>query len=108
MDRWISTDARVELAVGGRYSYGWDEEGPLKSGPLRILALEPPHRLVISWREARAIGTVTWRLEPAGREGRSTRLRLVHEGLGAIPGILRDYNMGWWEFLIRLPALAAA
>lgn len=108
MNRWISTDAHVELEVGGRYSFGWDEEGPRNSGPLRILALEPPRRLVISWREAGAIGTVTWRLEPAGPEERSTRLRLVHEGVGALPGILRDYSIGWWEFLIRLPDLAAA
>lgn len=107
MNRWIATDARVELQVGGRYSYGWDEEGPVGSGPLRILRLEPPSLLVISWREAGAIGTVTWRLEAAG-DGRSTRLHLVHEGLGAHPGILRDYNIGWWEFLIRLPSLAAA
>jgi uncharacterized protein YndB with AHSA1/START domain len=106
MNRWISTDAYVELQPGGRYSYGWDEEGPLNSGPLRVLAVEPPIRLVISWREAGAIGTVTWRLEPTG-QGRSTRLHLVHEGLGAVPGILSDYTIGWWEFLIRLPDLAA-
>ncbi len=107
MNRWISRDAHVELQVGGRYSYGWDEESPLTSGPLRILALQPPRRLVISWREAGAIGTVTWRLEPVGSDEHATRLHLVHEGLGAVPGILRDYSIGWWEFLIRLPALAA-
>lgn len=107
LNRWISRDAHVELTVGGRYSYGWDENAPHGYGPLRIVALEPPRRLVVSWREAGAVGTVTWTLEPL-EGGRATHLRLVHEGLGVIPGILRDYTVGWWEFLIRLPALAAA
>lgn len=45
---------------------------------------------------------VTWRLADAGEGGRGTRLRLVHEGLRDVPGVLRDYHLGWWEFLIGL------
>ncbi len=106
LDRWIARKASVELRVGGRFSYGWDEDGPYGSGPLRILALEPPGLLRVSWREVGGLGTVTWHLQETA-DGR-TRLRLVHEGLGSLPGVLRDYHVGWWEFLTGLRWLMEA
>jgi len=33
LDRWIAKQAFVELRFGGRYSYGWNEDGPHGSGP---------------------------------------------------------------------------
>jgi len=43
----------------------------------RVLDLDPPRRLRISWHGGPLESTVTWRLEP---EGAGTRLFLDHEG----------------------------
>lgn len=110
LNRWMAKDAYVELRAGGRYSYGWPKEddryGTEQFGPQRILALEPPHRLVISWvSEGGFRGTITWTLAEVD-QGRTTRMRLIHEGLAQTPGVLRDYHLGWWEFLTGLQYLA--
>lgn len=101
LNRWVARDARVELRVGGRYSYGWAEEGS-QYGPMQIVALEPPRLLAFSWLSSGVVGTVSWHLEPADEAGQSTRLRLVHEGLKKQPGILKDYDIGWWDYLAAL------
>jgi uncharacterized protein YndB with AHSA1/START domain len=99
MNRWIARDAQVDVQVGGRYSYGWPEEAG-KYGPMNILELDPPHRLVISWHEGGVVSRVSWNLSPDGVA--ATRLRLTHEGLSSHPGVLRDYRIGWWDYLAAL------
>ena len=59
LNRWMAKEAYVELRAGGRYSYGWAEE-QTSFGPQHIVALDPPERLAVSWRnEDGTSGVVT-------------------------------------------------
>ncbi len=64
------------------------------------LELHPPHDLVISWRAASVTGSVTWRLSAAG-DG-ETLLVMTHDGLPDDTGVRRDYDIGWWDFLVEM------
>lgn len=99
LNRWVARDAAVELQVGGRYSYGWEAEHTGEYGPQRITALEPPHLLAFSWVSKSVLGTVTWTLDPTPG---GTLVRVLHEGLPERPGLLRDYHVGWWDYLASL------
>jgi uncharacterized protein YndB with AHSA1/START domain len=79
----------------------------------RVLAVEPPRLLRISWASSGVDTTVTWRLEP---EGGGTRLFLEHEGFDEgdprQQAVQRVLGGGWRGHLVRrleetLAALAA-
>jgi uncharacterized protein YndB with AHSA1/START domain len=99
MNRWIAKNASIDLRVGGRYSYGWPED---RDGPLTIVELDPPRRLVVSWRAADVLGTVRWELTGGDR---ATALVLTHEGLPDHAGVRRDYDIGWWDFIVDMKRL---
>jgi uncharacterized protein YndB with AHSA1/START domain len=97
LERYIAQKAIVEPRAGGRYSFGWQNDGPIK-----ILELVPNEKLSYSWWYERPEDTiVTWALEGSG--GR-TRLVLVHSGFGA-DRLSEDFRTGWLAFLVRIKAL---
>jgi len=93
LDRWIAATAVVEPRAGGRYSFGWDH------GPMKIIELDPPERLVYSWHNNGWLDTVVdWRIAP---EGMYTRATVRHTGF--VDGRPFDgYQIGWRDFLVRL------
>lgn len=100
LNRWMAADATVEQVVGGKYDMGWGEGD---GRPVKILDLEPDHRLVLSWADPKEQDTmVTWTLE--GSEG-ATRITLVHGGFAG-GRTLDDYYGGWADFLVRLKFLS--
>jgi uncharacterized protein YndB with AHSA1/START domain len=97
LDRWISAKAEIEPEVGGRFTFGWVGEGPVK-----ILDLVPNQRLSYSWHhEGEPDTIVTWTLE--GSSGR-TRLLLVHSGFQA-DRESEDFRTGWLKHVLWLKAL---
>lgn len=97
LERYIAKKAVVEPRVGGRYSFGWKNDGPVK-----ILDLVANEKLSYSWWYKRPEDTiVTWTLEGSG--GR-TWLILEHSGFG-VDRSSEDYRTGWLAFLVRIKAL---
>jgi uncharacterized protein YndB with AHSA1/START domain len=100
LDRFWGSETTIEPQVGGRYDYGWG------GGPLKVLAIDRPNLLSISWDEgdgsASGVETVvTWRLAESG--GR-TRVTLTHTGFA--PTTETDgLDIGWYGFLLSLKAL---
>jgi len=98
INRWIAKDAKVDLQVGGEYSYGWPYDGPTK-----ILELEPNRKLSHGWAawgdEPPSI--ITWELEESG--GR-TRLTLTHSGF-APDHPPSGEQVGWLNFMNWLKSL---
>ncbi|MFI6599147.1 SRPBCC domain-containing protein [Nonomuraea sp. NPDC050536] len=100
---WMGEYALLDPSPGGRFEL--DVKGVPVRG--RILDLDPPHRLVVSWGYAGSgrlppgASTVEVRLTP---EGAGTRVELQHRDLPADerPG----HVSGWSHYLDRL-ALAA-
>lgn len=68
----------------------------------RIIAVDPPHRIVFEWQGGKA-GTVTITLTG---EGDRTRLVLDHDGLRG-PNDARNYGGGWHAHLAVLEARIA-
>jgi len=102
MDVFLSNGAKVDLRVGGEYTYGWQENG-VDGGPTRLLDLDPGRRLVTDWfYPGDSEGTqVTWEVSS---EGGKTTVTLTHSGFAAtddIPG----YVHGWAAFLGALKAM---
>lgn len=103
LNRWIASAAIVEPAIGGVYSYGW--RYPLggrevEGGPLRILDLVEPERLVTDWPDWRGddsvpMQTISWRLDDLGDR---TRVALVHSGFVRTADV-SDFPFGWPHFL---------
>jgi uncharacterized protein YndB with AHSA1/START domain len=75
----------------GEYDFGWEGGGPIK-----ILELEPNHKLTYSWHYEDTV--VTWILEDS--EG-GTRLTVVHSGF-AKDRSTDDYTAGWLKFINSL------
>ncbi len=98
LNRWIATQATVELRPGGLYSYGWEEIGH-PGYPLKVESFDPPRRLVHTWDDDGFVERVTWTLIPL-REGTATRLLLHHEMHDPANG--EGYRIGWPGFLNRL------
>lgn len=97
LERYIAEKATVEPRVGGRYSFGWKNDGPIK-----ILDLVPNEKLSYSWVYKDEPETVVmWTLEGSGGK---TRLVLVHSGF-APDRVSEDYGTGWLGFLNRIKAL---
>jgi uncharacterized protein YndB with AHSA1/START domain len=91
MNRYFGRDAVVEPRVGGTYSYGWDE-----GGPVRILEILPPSRLSFTWEYENEPSTVvTWTLQGSGSK---TRVTISHSGFGS-EARQDAYRAGWSSFL---------
>ena len=104
MDPDLPGTPEVDLRVGGRYSFGWEQAGqPL--GPQEILELDPERRLVYSWaHEGDATHRTEWTLEPLGQD--RTRLTVRQVGTDG-PREFCGYTNGWAGFLIALRREAA-
>ena len=97
LDRFFATKAVVEPQVGGRYSFGWEDGGPVK-----ILELDQDAKLAYAWEYEHEPDTVVaWTLENSGG---GTRLMLVHSGFGAETWT-EEYACGWLNCLNRLKFL---
>ncbi|MEO7095405.1 MAG: SRPBCC family protein, partial [Polyangiales bacterium] len=102
------SDAEVDLRVGGAYRIG----NLLPDGKVLWIAgefevVEPPHRLVYSWRidqETTAGSRVTVRFEPRGT---GTEVIVVHERIDS-EATRADHEKGWLGCLDGLAAMFAA
>lgn len=100
LERWIAEPGKavVEPRVGGRYDFGWGDEG----GPIGILEITPYTRLSYSWRfEGEPDTVVTWTLDGSG--GKS-QLVLKHVGF-TDDSLFDSYATGWGKFLNRVKHL---
>jgi len=104
LERYLADKATVEPRVGGKIDFGWEGgQGRAKGGchgPIKILELEPDHKLSYSWLFQEET-VVTWVLEDS--EG-GTRLTLVHSGFGKDRST-DDYTCGWWKFINSLKSM---
>jgi uncharacterized protein YndB with AHSA1/START domain len=105
--RWIGISAELDPRPGGRFRF---EVMPGQFCEGRYVAVERPHRLVLSWgwvdeRMGVPPGSsqVEVTLRPVGESNDATLVRLVHTGLGADATLLHDD--GWTRFLERLEAV---
>jgi uncharacterized protein YndB with AHSA1/START domain len=94
LERYIADKATVDPRVGGKYDFGWG------GGPIKILELEPNHKLTYSWNFGEDT-VVTWVLEDS--DG-GTRLTLVHSGFGKDRST-DDYTTGWLKFVNGLKSM---
>lgn len=104
MTAWMGQHARLDPRAGGDFAV--DIAGYAIRG--EYLAVERPHRVVVSWGIAGSpdlppgSSTVAFTLIPTAR---GTRVELVHSGL---PDTERDGHAdGWTHFLPRLRIVAA-
>lgn len=98
LDRWMTAKSAVEPVVGGRMSFGWPSEGPV-----RILSIVPNERLSYSWEHPNDPETVvTWALEAPNGRRTATRLTLVHSGFGRDS---EDFRTGWLKHVLWMKAL---
>jgi uncharacterized protein YndB with AHSA1/START domain len=98
LDRWMTAKSTVEPVVGGRMSFGWPDEGPV-----RILSIVPSEELSYSWAHPNDPETlVTWTLEAPNGGRTATRLTLVHSGFGRDP---EDFRTGWLKHMVWMKAL---
>jgi uncharacterized protein YndB with AHSA1/START domain len=103
MLRWMGEHAQLEPAPGGAFSV--DIRGVPVRG--RYLAVEPPHRLVVSWGHAGSerlppgASTLEVRLS---RRGTGTLVEIVHRDLPE-PEATR-HQAGWRRFLRQLATAA--
>lgn len=83
LERWFPLEARVEPGEGGEVWMSWKNEF---EGASRILAWEPPRRLLTTWGELDGSAATGQRTEYLleGREG-GTFLRVVTSGFGDDP-----------------------
>jgi uncharacterized protein YndB with AHSA1/START domain len=99
LDRWMTANSIVEPVEGGRISFGWTTDGPV-----RILEIVPNEKLSYSWEHADDPETiVTWTLEAPDGRRTATRLTLVHSGFGARD--TEDFRTGWLKHLSWMKAL---
>jgi uncharacterized protein YndB with AHSA1/START domain len=95
-DLYRTTSHSADLRRGG----AWRSEGEGADGkPFAVsgeyLEIDPPRRLVMTWKpdwDAGSVTTVTYLLE-ATEDG--TRLTLRHEGFGARADSCRSHSQGW-------------
>ena len=109
LQSFLAPRAEVDLRVDGTFSalfFPGNPPGERGAEGMRIVALEPPDRLLITWdspvefgpiREQRALVEV--RVEPVGEE--STRISLRHFGWGDGEGWsdVRTYFVGAWRIV---------
>lgn len=106
MSKWLSPKSKVDLRVGGEYSFGWTQEKDgvqEPAGPRKILELEPNQKLTYDWYYGDEPPTqATWTIEAAS--GGKTRLTVTHSGFGPSCDVT-DYISGWSSFLVLGKAL---
>jgi uncharacterized protein YndB with AHSA1/START domain len=107
--RWIGISADLRPLPGGRFHF---EVAPGQFCAGQYVIVERPGRLVFTWGWTDpgfglppGTSRVEVTLTRAGDDARSTRLRLVHTGLGGDLGLLHDD--GWSRFLARLASVTA-
>ncbi len=99
IDRWMTAKSTFEPVVGGRVSFGWGTEGPV-----RILTLLPDEELSYSWEHGNDPETVvTWTLEAPNGRRTATRLTLVHSGFGERD--TEDFRTGWLKHVVWMKAM---
>lgn len=99
LDRWMTAKSAVDPVVGGRMSFGWGTEGPV-----RILSIVPNEKLSYSWEHANDPETlVTWTIEAPNGAKAATRLTLVHSGFGERD--TEDFRTGWLKHVVWMKAL---
>jgi uncharacterized protein YndB with AHSA1/START domain len=111
LTRWIGISADIEPRPGGRFRF---EVLPGQYCLGRYEIVEEPRRLVFTWGWSDpsmgvppGSSTVEVTLAPAGADGLSTRLRLVHRYLPGHDRGRRLHDDGWGRFLTRLAAVLA-
>jgi uncharacterized protein YndB with AHSA1/START domain len=108
---WVMPVEGFAPVVGQRFTFrarpmpGWD--GVINC---EVLAVEPPHRLVLRWQgsQMRNPTTVTWALTASGG---GTLLRIEHQGFDGLGGaVLRLMHRSGWRGMVRrrLPHLLHA
>jgi uncharacterized protein YndB with AHSA1/START domain len=107
--RWIGISADLEPRPGGRFRF---EVMPGQFCEGQYVVVNRPSRLVFTWGWTEpgfglppGTSRVEVTLASSGPASRSTRLRLVHNGLAGDLGVLHDD--GWSRFLARLAGILA-
>jgi uncharacterized protein YndB with AHSA1/START domain len=114
MTRWWGSDDTYrttkwtgDVRVGG----AWVAEGIGRDGAFSVhgefLEVDPPHKLVQTWRAAwdgNHATTITYRLEPITG---GTRVTLRHEGFGDRAESYRGHSEGWERVLTWLQTYLA-
>jgi uncharacterized protein YndB with AHSA1/START domain len=106
LNRWIATDADVDVQPGGNYSYGWDEVEDGKStavGPKMILEVDSGSFLHHDWFYTNEPETeVRWEIDGDSSE---CEVRLLHSGFdGQVDTAM--YMQGWAGYFGALKAVA--
>jgi uncharacterized protein YndB with AHSA1/START domain len=101
---WMGDRAVVDPRPGGEFIVFFED----RAVEGRYIALEPPHRLVISWGRAGSQefppGSSTLEVE-LKREASGTRVEVIHSGLPESE--TPRHALGWQHYLARLSAVAA-
>jgi uncharacterized protein YndB with AHSA1/START domain len=97
--RWSFDIPHFEPEEGFDFTFNGEKDGKPFVHFCRVTEVIPEKKLAYSWRyeNVRGISYVTWELFP---EGRKTRLRLTHEGLGNFahagePWARGNFEAGW-------------
>jgi uncharacterized protein YndB with AHSA1/START domain len=105
LQEWMSpigtVEAEVDLRVGGALRIVMRGDGTVIEHFGEYLEIEPPRRLVFTWRSpftGAEPSLVTLELEPEGAS--ATQLRLVHSRL--LESALTSHRDGWGAMLDRL------
>jgi uncharacterized protein YndB with AHSA1/START domain len=102
MARWIGT-YEGERAVGATGTFTMTHEDEPAAQPMRIVACEPPRRLVVEWVQQDGD---PWRVDlDLSTEDRRTVLRFVQ--VFAADADVPDYALGWHWYLDKFGAEVA-
>lgn len=104
INRWIATDAKVSLEVGGDYNYGWLYEGT-DVGAAKIIDLIPDRRIAAQtpdFGEEYPPSVMTWELE---ENNGKTRVIFTHSGFADDKDNSGIYS-GWRAFLNWVRSIA--
>jgi uncharacterized protein YndB with AHSA1/START domain len=108
-DTYRTTEWDSDLRVGGRWrAAGRSKDGQVFTVEGEYLELEPPRKLVHSWKPVWDNGnvtTVTYRLETV--DG-ATRVTVRHDGFVARPQACDSHRQGWERVLGWLRGYASA
>jgi uncharacterized protein YndB with AHSA1/START domain len=99
-DTYRTTEWEGDLRVGGRWrAVGRMQDGRLFAVEGQYLELDPPRRLVQSWKpdwDSGHVTTVTYRLDTVGG---ATRVTVRHEGFAGRPQACESHAQGWERVL---------
>jgi len=108
-DTYRTTEWEADLRVGGRWrAAGRGRDGQPFTVEGEYLELDPPRKLVQSWRPVWDNGhvtTVSYRLDTIGA---STRVTVRHDGFVARPQACESHAQGWERVLGWLAAYLSA